>query len=68
MARPKATDESIVQELVTIKRLLVFALMRAGATQKEIGGALGIDRSTVSRMFPEASTKGPKKQGDAVDG
>lgn len=38
--------------LEDIKRLLILALARSGATQTEIGTALDIDRTTVGRMFP----------------
>lgn len=47
-----ATDP-IVEELVAIKRLLVFTLLWQGATQEQVASARGIDRSQVSRMFPK---------------
>lgn len=46
------TCEPIEKELDSIKKLLVLLLLKAGATQDEVGGALGIDRSTISRWFP----------------
>jgi predicted transcriptional regulator len=40
-------------ELVSIKRLLVFSLLKSGASQSEVAVALGMDQSGVSRMFPK---------------
>ncbi|WP_290992462.1 helix-turn-helix domain-containing protein [Hyphomicrobium sp.] len=45
--------EKIAEELEAIKKLMVFTLLWQGATQEQIGSALGIDRSQVSRMFPK---------------
>lgn len=60
----KAADP-IASDLADIKRLLVFALLRNGASQGEVASALGVKQSTVSRMFPgglrDAVTKGGKK-------
>lgn len=46
------SEEAILQELSAIKRLLVFALLREGATQAQVAAALNISRSQVSKMFP----------------
>jgi ParB-like chromosome segregation protein Spo0J len=51
-ARSSITDDLLQKELDSIKRLLVLLLLKAGATQREIGSALGLDQATVSRMFP----------------
>ena len=48
----KMTGDLIEKELDSIKKLLVLLLLKAGATQDEVGAALGIDRSTISRWFP----------------
>jgi len=54
-------DEQIVSELATIKRLLIFALMRNGASQEDVAKALGVDQSQVSRMFAkEKRARKPK--------
>ena len=52
------------KELESIKRLLVLLLMKAGATQDEVGAALEKDRSRVSRMFEGIKIKkfGEEKQ------
>jgi predicted XRE-type DNA-binding protein len=38
-------------ELVAIKRLLTFALLKSSATQKEVAAALGVAQSSISKMF-----------------
>lgn len=40
-------------ELVSIKKLLIVALVRSGLSQTEVATALGVNQTTVSRMFPE---------------
>ena len=49
---PKRTSDPILAELSAIKRLMVLSLIKEGTSQKQIAGALGVDRSQVSRMFP----------------
>lgn len=51
------TDERL-KELVAIKKLLVLALLRTGLTQAQVAGALDIDRSLISRMFPKGTLTG----------
>ena len=50
-ASRNASSDPIQNELDLIKRLLVLLLLKAGATQEEIGTALVVDQGTVSRMF-----------------
>jgi len=45
------TDPALA-ELIAIKRLIVFSLLRSGVSQNHIALALGISQSQVSRMFP----------------
>ena len=53
MAKSKAgPTDPVLDELIVIKRLLVFALLRSGASQDDAATALGISQSQVSRMFP----------------
>lgn len=49
-----------LQELQSIKKLLVLLLIKHGATSEEIGNALGVDSSRVRQMFPmrKAKTRG----------
>ena len=44
-------------ELRDIKALLVLLLMKSGASQTEIAGALGITQATVSRQFKFGAVK-----------
>ena len=54
--------ETIEKELVMIRKLLIFALHRTGASQQEIAVALGVNQSSVSRMFPKTTnTKRPSR-------
>ncbi len=46
--------DPVLTELVTIKRLLVFALLKSGASQAQVAAALGVAQSQISRMFPDA--------------
>lgn len=57
MAKKNGPTDPILAELVTIKRLLVFALLRDGAKQEDIGKALSVNKSNVSRMFPNGIGK-----------
>ncbi len=50
-ASRNASNDPIQNELDSIKRLLVLLLLKAGATQEEVGTALVIGQGTVSRMF-----------------
>jgi hypothetical protein len=48
-------DGSEVEELATIRKLLVLALLRSGMTQTELGAALGVHRTQIGRMFPKGA-------------
>lgn len=51
--RDRATDATgVLKELQDIKRLITLGLLKAGASQGEIAKALGVNQSSVSRMFP----------------
>lgn len=63
MAKPKPdSDDPILAELISIKRLLAFGLMKTGASQDDVAGALGISQSSMSRMFSPPGKK-PKGAG-----
>jgi predicted transcriptional regulator len=47
------TANAIVRELGYIRRLLILQLLRSGVSQAEIATALGVNQSSVSRMFPQ---------------
>ena len=51
------TDQAI-KELVSIRKLLVLSLLNSGLSQSQVAGALDIDRSAISRMFPKGTLSG----------
>lgn len=63
----KKTGESdaigVLRELEDIKRLLMLALFREGASQAEIAKALGVSQPSISRMFPGKIGKAAKPRG-----
>lgn len=46
------TSDVEVDELAELKKLMVLGLIRAGLTQNQVAGALGIHRTSLARMFP----------------
>jgi hypothetical protein len=59
--KKNAPTDPVLAELTSIKRLLVFSLLKSGSSQKQVAAALGIDQAAVSRMFPNgigAAAKG----------
>lgn len=55
MAKAKAKStptDPVLAELIAIKRLIVFALLKSGLSQEQVAGALGTSQPQVSRMFP----------------
>jgi len=49
--------KEMLQELEAIKKLLILISIKSGANSEEIGRAVGIDSSTIRRMFPMRKTK-----------
>jgi DNA-directed RNA polymerase specialized sigma subunit len=53
-----SAEEALLEELVTIKKLLAYALLnkhKQEHTQSDIAAALGVSQSQVSRMFTKAT-------------
>ena len=46
----KKMDE-LVESVEQIKRLLIFALLRSGASQGDVAKALGVTQSSISRLL-----------------
>jgi len=46
-----------LQELESIKKLLILISIKSGANSEELGRAVGIDSSTIRKMFPMRKTK-----------
>ena len=55
--KTETTKDPVLSEVIAIKRLMVLALLRTGASQTEVGAALGVGQSHVSGMFPNAVMK-----------
>ncbi len=43
----------VSKELAAIKRLIILSLIQDGVSQEQIGAAVGLSQSQVSRMFPQ---------------
>jgi predicted transcriptional regulator len=48
----KLESATLLMELTAIKKLMIVALLKDGASQAEIAQVLGISQPTVSRMVP----------------
>ena len=57
-------QEALLKELQSIRKLMVLALLRSGMTQTQVAGALDLDRSMISRMFPKGTLNSLKSSGD----
>lgn len=68
MAKGKASSDAAESleliELVAIKRLMVFQLLRSGVSQLEVAVALDVNQSSISRMFPGGLPKQNRKASD----
>jgi DNA-binding MarR family transcriptional regulator len=53
---PKNKEEGL-DPLEAIKRLLILDLIYKGVSLQAIGDAIGVDKSTVSRMVPQGKLK-----------
>lgn len=61
MARATGSpSDKTLDELIAIKKLLVFGLIRGRASQSQIASALGVDQSQVSRLFPSGAGRAAK--------
>jgi predicted XRE-type DNA-binding protein len=58
MAVKKSDSEAtgVLRELEDIKHLLLLGLLRSGVSQAEVAKTLGVNQSSISRMFPRAGT------------
>ena len=55
----KQKGDPVVDELVAIKRLLVLQLITSGVQATSIASALGVNKSSVSRLVPTRKVKRP---------
>jgi transcriptional regulator len=57
MKKTHVQQDPLLEEIASVKRLLVLFLMKTGASQDEIALALKVDRSVISRMIPSSKIK-----------
>lgn len=62
MAKPKDVTEAeqlrrLADGIDDIKKLLIFALIRGGASQGNIATALGVNQSSISRLFSQSKSR-----------
>jgi predicted transcriptional regulator len=55
--RGQKSGDAVVDELGSIKRLLLLQLITSGVQAKDIASALGVDQSVVSRLVPSRKVK-----------
>ena len=53
----KNSGNEVVEELRSLKMLLILQAMATGCQQKHIAAALGVSEATLSRMFPKGFVK-----------
>lgn len=47
----------LIEEMQSVKKLLMLQLLATGYKQKHIAAALGVSEATLSRMLPKGITK-----------
>jgi hypothetical protein len=50
-------DNSLADELRSVKMLLILQALASGCQQKHIAAVLGVSDATLSRMFPKGFAK-----------
>ena len=53
----------VVNELRSVKMLLVLQLLRSGVRQSQIAAMLGVSEATMSRMLPKGISKSVSRKG-----
>jgi predicted XRE-type DNA-binding protein len=56
----KSEMERVAEELAAIKRLMIAGLQRDGMSQEALAAALGVNQSSISRMFAKGG--GPTRR------
>jgi len=49
--------DTLTSEVESIKRLLLFWLLKNGLSQEDVARALGVNQSTVSRIFQRSTSR-----------
>ncbi len=58
--------EDILEELRSVKTLLMLHLLTRGVKQNQIASALGVHEATVSRMLPKGLSRSLAKNADVA--
>ena len=53
-------NSALLEEIKSVKLLLILQLLRSGATQSQIATLLGVSDATMSRMLPKGLSKNIK--------
>lgn len=53
----KEVPNGLIEELHSVKMLLILQSLAAGCQQKHIAAALGVSEATLSRMLPKGFAK-----------
>lgn len=53
----KSSGNEVIEELRSVKMLLILQSLAAGYQQKHIAAALGVSEATLSRMLPKGFAK-----------
>jgi len=57
MAKQNLELDDLISEMKDIKKLLIFILIKSGASQVEVATALNVNQSSISRLFPKNSKR-----------
>lgn len=57
MAMTEEVENTLVEEMRAIKKLLMLQALAVGYKQKDLAAALGTSEATLSRMLPKGLTK-----------
>jgi len=50
-------SKALIEEVESVKKLLILQLLAIGYRQKQIASALGVSEATLSRMLPKGLSK-----------
>jgi DNA-binding transcriptional regulator LsrR (DeoR family) len=53
-----AGSDALLQEMQSVKKLLMLQLLAMGCKQRNLAALLGVSEATLSRMLPKGSTDG----------
>ena len=54
---------TIADEIVMVRKLIVFALLNSGVSQEKVAQALGVSQATISRLSGSGKGNGRSRKG-----